>query len=166
MKKLCLFLMLATISSACEGESAQQTDENPCPDWQIQVSTTQKIRLLNSNGEPNQNINPDRLSVISTDQNWNPLFTDDGVPIRDLGNIIGVTPVLSSSGYVDYLIVGLGQVKIENRCYFLLQINDSVYHQIIANYNIDCGDMILTNFQYNGIAYTANDWDVIDVVVD
>lgn len=31
---------------------------------------------------------------------------------------------------------------------------------------LDCGDMILTKFQYNSTEYTANDWEIIDIVVD
>lgn len=166
MKKLYLFLILAVISIGCEGETVQSPDDNPCADWQIQVSTSQQIRLVDRNGFRKQDIEPDKLSVISTDVNWNPLFTEDGIPIKDLGNIIGVSPIFDSEGNIDYLLVGLGQVKIERRCYFLLYVNETEYHKIIADYNIDCGDMILTKFQYNGKEYTANDWEIINVVVD
>ena len=166
MKKLCLFLGLAAITFGCEGETIHQPDDNPCADWQIQVSTSQQIRLVDRNGLRKQDIERDKLSVISTDVNWNPLFTDDGIPIKDLGNIIGVSPVYDIEGNIDYLVVGLGQVKIERRCYFLLYVNETEYHKIIADYNIDCGDMILTKFQYNGKEYSANDWQIINVVVD
>ena len=166
MKKLCLFLVLVTTSFGCEGETVQSPDDNPCGDWQIQVSTSQQIRLVDSNGLRKQDIEPYKLSVISTDVNWNPLFTEDGIPIKDLGNIIGVSPVFDSEGNIDYLLVGLGQVNIERRCYFLLYVNETEYHKIIADYNIDCGGMILTKFQYNSTEYTANDWEIIDIVVD
>jgi|SRR5690554_502766 len=165
MKRLCLFLIVLVLS-ACEGETVYNPNDHPCPEWQIQVSTMQKVRLLNSNGSWINSIDYNKISMISTDQNWNPLFTESGIPIRDLGNIISVKPVFDNNNVINYLSLGLGQVKIEKRCFFLLQINENEYHRIIADYNIDCGNMILENFSYNGTEYIASDWSVIDIMVE
>ena len=59
MKKLCLFLGLATITFGCEGETVQSPDDNPCADWQIQVEIGQMVRLVDEEDDWSEHIDFD-----------------------------------------------------------------------------------------------------------
>lgn len=65
MKKL--FLILVTVSSACEGETVYQPDDNPCADWQIQVQIGQMVKLVNGEGVWNEDIDFETLRLFPTD---------------------------------------------------------------------------------------------------
>ena len=167
MKKLCLFLTLAVISIGCEGEVVHYPDDD-CVDWQIQVSSDQKIRLLDRDGNWLENIDEDYLRLFSTDKEWNYLL-HNGEPesFQAMRAFIEIEP----ESQLKYIQLFMGQSYKgkeidEKKGYFLLRINENTYHQIVAEYYTDCGDFILTKFHYNGTEYTANDWEIINVVVD
>lgn len=171
MKKLCLFLGLAAIWSACEGETVNQSDDNPCADWQIQVEIGQKVRIVNQEGGWIEQINFESLRLFAADANWNIMVNNNGEPLQEIPNGIEAKKIYDQNGMIEYIHLFLGQIQQqkdidEKKCYFLLKINENTYHQIAAEYYTDCGDFILTKFQYNGKKYTANDWEIINVVVD
>lgn len=171
MKKLCLFLILAVTSSACEGETVNQTDDNPCADWQIQVQIGQMIKIVNEDGNWFENIDFENLRLFPADANWNILVNNNGEPLQEIPNGIEAKKVYDQNDVINYIHLFLGQIQQqkdinEKKCYFLLRVNDNTYDQIVAEYYTDCGDFILTKFKYNGKEYKANDWEVIDVIVD
>ena len=170
MKKLCLFLTLAVISIGCEGEVVHYPDDD-CVDWQIQVQIGQKIRLIDRNNEWIDDVDNDLVRIIPTSSDWSPLLNQNGQPIEQVPNGIEAKIILNSSNEFEYMQLWLGRTYEskdidEKKCYFLLRINENTYHQIVAEYYTDCGDFILTKFHYNGTEYTANDWEIINIVVD
>lgn len=171
MKKICLFLGLAILSVACESETVHQPDDNPCVDLQIQVQIGQMVKLVNLEGTWNEAIDFENLRLFATDPNGNILVNNEGEPLEEIPNGIEAKKVYDQNGTISYIHLFLGQIQQqkdidEKKCFFLLKINENTYHQIVAEYYTDCGDFILTKFTYNGTEYTANDWEIIDVIVD
>lgn len=171
MKKLCLFLVLVSVSLGCDGETINQTDDNPCVDWQIQVQIGQMIKIVNKDGNWIENIDFENLRLFPADATWNILVNNNGEPLQEIPNGIEAKKIYDQNGVINYIHLFLGQIQQQKdidakKCYFLLRVNDNTYDQIVAEYYTDCGDFILTKFQYNGKEYTANDWEIIDVIVN
>ena len=167
MRKLCLVLLLAIISLGCEGEIIHYPDDG-CPNWQIQVKSDQKIRLLDKNGNWLESIDEDYLRLFSTDKDWNYLLKN-GEPIYFQAMRAFIE--IDAESQEKYIQLFMGQSYKakeidENKCYFLLRINENTYHQIVAEYYTGCGDFILTDFTYNNTEYTASNWEIIDIVID
>jgi len=170
MKRLCL-LLIALVLSACEGETVYNPDDNPCPKWQIQVQIGQKVRLVDVQGNWSDSIDFDKIRLYSTDHEWNKFLNADGEPFKETPNGIEARPVYDENDEILYIQLALGQNRQaydidKDTCYFLLKVNDNSFHQIKAEYYTECGDFILTKFTYNGTEYTADDWSVIDIMVE
>lgn len=168
MKKTVLFIAFLILAFGCDGETVAREDDG-CIDWQIQVSTAQNIRLLGSDMNWIQSIEEENLRLYSTDESWNYLLNDSGEP-EDVQMIKAelISHSVPDERYIRLIMGRTYRAKEidDKRCYFLLRINENTEHQIIADYYTDCGDFILTKFRYNGTEYIANDWEVIDIVVE
>lgn len=89
------------------------------------------------------------------------MVNNQGEPLQEIPNGIEAKKIYDQNGAISYIHLFLGQIQQqkdidEKKCYFLLKINENTYHQIVAHYYTDCGDL-LTKFKYDDTEYTAND---------
>lgn len=154
-------LFIVAFFTAC---STRVDDESPCPQWQIMVYDFQKIRLLDSTGNWSNTIDYENLELIPTNEKWEPIYGE----FQQSENFISA--IYFAENTEPYIRLALGQTQqmydiSKNTCYFILKVNETEYHTIRSSYDTNCGNFILTNFNYNGVDYTANQSKIIDVKI-
>ena len=179
----CLIFLLSTCLIGCDNSEDDTKPEPfpddlpvnlpdiPCQDWNIQVNIAQNLRLVNSNGEWSDLIDLNKISLSAVDQEGNLIYTPTGVPIQDMVNLAEVNKVYNEQNELDYLFIKFGYVYEETKynyavSYFKLKLNETRTDDIIIYWDIRCANQLLFKIVYNGTEYSANDWEIINIVVD
>ena len=179
----CLIFLLSTCLIGCNNSEDDTKPEpfpddlpvnlpdTPCQDWNIQVNIAQNLRLVNSNGEWSDLIDLNKISLSAVDQEGNSIYTPTGIPIQDMVNLAEVNKVYNEQNELDYLFIKFGYVYEETKynyavSYFKLKLNETRTDDIIIYWDIRCANQLLFKIVYNGTEYSANDWEIINVVVD
>lgn len=152
MKVNILVLMISFVLFACSTDNIIKTEENPCPSWQIIVKTKQDIKLTNSIGQWQSEIDYKNLSLIATDSQWNYQYAPNGNLIADKPNYVEVQKEFNENNEITRLVLELGHVyenKAENSAigYFLLKLDENNFDKIIGYYDISCGNLLLKLFK-------------------
>lgn len=142
----------------------------PCGDWNIQVSTIQKIRFVKENSELFTDIDPQFLSIWCTYENGEMEYAPNGVPLKDYEHLATIEPIYNSSNEIEYYRTVLGRSTNVNYSnyqigYFKIQLNANRIDTIRAIYDIRCENYILYMIRYNNKDYYANEFGTIDIIV-
>lgn len=183
MQKLCLIFLFA-ITTSCnstleEDNAPTPFPDNlpvnlpdiPCQDWNIQMNIAQNLRLVNGNGEWSDSLDLNKISLSAVDKDGNLIYTPTGVPITDLVNLAEVIKIYDEQNELHNLLLKFGYVYEETKynyavSYFKLKINENRIDDITVYYDIRCGNGLIYKIIYNDIGYMADDWQIIDIIVD
>lgn len=138
--------------------------ENPCPTGQIRVEISQKIALIDKEGNWVENIKYNDLQLLPTDSDYNILY-DNFIQVP---NSFEATLIENSTEkYIQLYLGRTSEMKAisENICYYILKVNNNDFHRIKSVYDTVCHNFILTKFYYNEIEYQADDFGVVNIVL-
>lgn len=156
MRTLIYILFSGLFFSSC---TTTETEDEPCPEYSMQVNFGQRIKFTNATNEWTNTIDYNQLSLMATDSEWNLKYSNNGTPLQDLENNVCVKKSFDADGKITNLELWLGsgldydEVNKTAKGYFLLKINETTYDKIIADFDTRCRNLLITKTTYNGIEY-------------
>ncbi|HUH25179.1 MAG TPA: hypothetical protein VLY87_01000 [Flavobacterium sp.] len=162
-------MTIGVLSMLFSCSTDNNTEDDPCPKGQIQVEIGQPIKFINTTGEWASEIDYQNLSLIATDSQWNYQYAPNGDLIADFPNNIEVKKQFNENNEIEGLKLVLGYVYENPKektaiGYFLLKINNKTFDKIIGYYDTRCENLILTKINYNGVEYTTNVFEPIEIL--
>ncbi|TDS58152.1 membrane lipoprotein lipid attachment site-containing protein [Myroides indicus] len=159
MKKIFFFALALISLSSCNDKEAEQTIGRG--DWTT-INISQDVLFVDKDGtplfdtnNPNSPFDEQYFSLIATDKNWDPLYSDKGNMMADIENNIEVRIYEDKKFILNFQLGNFQGEKGNEASYYLFRYNKNEYDKIIVYGNIIHGELHLDKIVYNSVLYKS-----------